>query len=88
MPVPGLPGGEEPAAAECFHVTVTFRESGPAIEGTWENGTVALGKFTSFVGSHGGVDGVTITLWAKAGGDRERLRTWTKDRGLVIHREA
>ncbi|MDX3165774.1 hypothetical protein PV516_18490 [Streptomyces scabiei] len=82
------PDGPEAVAAEQFHVTVTFRKNGPAVEGTWTDGAVALEKFLGFVGSHGSVGGVTITLWAEAGGEREELRTWTKDGGLAIHREA
>ncbi|MCF1592396.1 hypothetical protein [Streptomyces muensis] len=82
-PAPG-----QSVAAEEFHVTVTFRKDGPAVTGTWADSAVALEKFLGFVGSHGSVPGVTITLWAEAGGVREPLRTWTKDGGLVIHREA
>ncbi|WP_333745712.1 hypothetical protein [Streptomyces sp. IBSBF 2950] len=82
------PEADQAAVAERFHVTVTFRADGPAVEGTWTDGTVALGKFVGFVGSHGSVTEVTITLWAETGGEREPLRTWTKDGGLVIHREA
>ncbi|MFJ2752792.1 hypothetical protein [Streptomyces sp. NPDC087297] len=71
-----------------FHVTMTFEAHGPAIEGTWESGPAAALKFQSFVGSHGSVDGVEIVLWSEAGGEREQLRTWTKERGLEIHRES
>ncbi|MFD9882562.1 hypothetical protein ACFWZT_13990 [Streptomyces alboflavus] len=46
---------------------------------------MALDKFLGFVGSHGSEPGVTITLWAEASGVRQRLRTWTKDGGQVIH---
>ncbi|MFF2571177.1 hypothetical protein [Streptomyces sp. NPDC058084] len=46
---------------------------------------MALQKFRGFVGSHGSEDGVTITLLVEADGQRERLRTWTKERGEVVH---
>ncbi|MFZ3475428.1 hypothetical protein ACODT3_43145 [Streptomyces sp. 4.24] len=71
-----------------FHVIMTFEKDGPAVAGTWENGQVAAGKFQKFVGSHGSLDGIEITLWSETGGERERLRTWTKEHGLEIHREA
>ncbi|MER6253540.1 hypothetical protein ABT224_19515 [Streptomyces sp. NPDC001584] len=70
-----------------FHVIMTFKAGGPAIEGTWESDSAATGKFQSFVGSHGSVDGVEIVLWSETDGERERVRTWTKERGLEIHRE-
>ncbi|MGW7312278.1 hypothetical protein [Streptomyces sp. NPDC054865] len=70
-----------------FHVVMAFKTGGPVIEGTWESGPVASGKFQSFVGSHGSVDGVELVLWSETDGKRERLRTWTKERGLEIHRE-
>ncbi|CAL9331023.1 hypothetical protein SUDANB1_00067 [Streptomyces sp. enrichment culture] len=35
-----------------FHVRMTFGKSGPAIEGTWADGEVALRKFRAFVGTH------------------------------------
>jgi len=70
-----------------FHVIVTFKATGPAIEGTWESGPTASGKFQSFVGSHGSIDGVEIVLWSETAGAQERLRTWTKERGLEIHKE-
>ncbi|MFB7649418.1 hypothetical protein ACFC0S_15825 [Streptomyces sp. NPDC056084] len=67
---------------------MTFREDGPGIEGTWADGAVALMKFRSFVGSHGSRDGVTITLVQESGGHTERLRTWTKQHGEIVHRRA
>ncbi|MFD5878462.1 hypothetical protein [Streptomyces yangpuensis] len=71
-----------------FHVVMTFETGGPAIEGTWESGPAAAGKFQSFVGSHGSIDGVEIVLWSETAGERERLRTWTKERQLEIHQAA
>ncbi|MBT1186771.1 hypothetical protein HET69_22920 [Streptomyces sp. CJ_13] len=70
-----------------YHVIMTFQKDGPAVSGTWEDGPVAAGKFKKFLGSHGSVDGVSITLWSETGGEREPLRTWTKERGLEIYRE-
>lgn len=79
-----LPGNQE-GETERFLVTMTFREGGPAVEGTWTDGCVALVKFCGWVGTHGSRDGVTITLLAESGGRREPLRTWTKERGEEIH---
>ncbi|MFL9652100.1 hypothetical protein ACJ7VE_00070 [Streptomyces sp. PB17] len=69
-----------------FHVRMTFRKGGPAIEGTWADGEVALRKWRAFVGTHGSVPGVTITLEVDAGEEREPVRTWA-DGVEVIHRE-
>ncbi|MFD6534907.1 hypothetical protein [Streptomyces goshikiensis] len=69
-----------------FHVIMTFQKGGPAIAGTWDAGPVAAGKFQKFLGSHGSLDGVEITLWSETGRERKRLRTWTKERGLEVHR--
>lgn len=46
------------------------------------------GKAARAATAHGSVTGVTITLWAETGGEREQLQTWTKDGGRVIQREA
>ncbi|MEU6672288.1 hypothetical protein [Streptomyces sp. NPDC046727] len=75
------PCGQEDGAAERFHVTMTFREGGPAVEGTWTDAAVALNKFRSWLGTHGSRDGITIVLMAEAGGELEPLRTWTKEHG-------
>ncbi|MFD8983648.1 hypothetical protein [Streptomyces sp. NPDC059564] len=48
---------------------------------------MAAGTFQEFVGSHGSLDGIEITPWWETGGERQRLWTWTKDRGLEIYRE-
>jgi hypothetical protein len=45
-----------------------------------------LRKFRALVGTHGSVRGVTITLKADVGEEREPLRTWV-DGVEVIHRE-
>lgn len=75
-----------PSGAGGFHVRMTFRTGGPAIEGTWADGEVALRKFRAFVGTHGSVPGVTIRLEVDAGAEREPLRTWAN--GVeVVHRE-
>ncbi|MGW3308227.1 hypothetical protein ACWDG9_16760 [Streptomyces sp. NPDC001073] len=77
-------GEENPAGA--FHVRMTFRTDGPAIEGNWADGEVALRKFRGFVGTHGSVPGVGITLEVEVGNEREPLRTWAE--GVeVIHRD-
>jgi hypothetical protein len=65
---------------------MSFRKGGPAIEGTWADGEGALRKFRALVGTHGSVRGVTITLKADVGEEREPLRTWA-DGVEVIHRE-
>ncbi|MFI2764280.1 hypothetical protein ACH5A3_36415 [Streptomyces echinatus] len=77
--------GQEDGAEERFHVTMTFREGGPAVEGTWTDAGVALNKFRSWLGTHGSRDGITITLEVGAGAGREPLRTWTKEHGEHIH---
>ncbi|MFI5825502.1 hypothetical protein ACIA8I_41620 [Streptomyces rishiriensis] len=68
-----------------WHVTMQFRPGGPAVEGTWTDHEVALRKFRGWLGIHGSRDGVTIVLLEDTGGAREPLRTWTKERGEVIH---
>ncbi|MFG3157191.1 hypothetical protein ACGF7W_34735 [Streptomyces sp. NPDC048219] len=76
----------EPSDGGDFHVRMTFRKGGPAIEGTWADGEVALRKFRALVGTHGSVRGVTVTLEVDAGEEREPVRTWA-DGVEVIHRE-
>ncbi|MDX2825990.1 hypothetical protein PV416_34220 [Streptomyces ipomoeae] len=66
------PAAEQPVTAEQFHVTVTFRKDGPAVQGTWTDGAVALEKFLGLVVSHGSAAGVTITLWAETNGSGNR----------------
>ncbi|WP_330351816.1 hypothetical protein [Streptomyces sp. NBC_00582] len=69
-----------------FHVRMTFIKDGPAIDGTWADGEVALRKFRGLVGTHGSVPGVAITLKVEAGNEQEPLRTWAE--GVeVIHRD-
>ncbi|MFK0160842.1 hypothetical protein ACIQVK_53555 [Streptomyces sp. NPDC090493] len=71
-----------------WHVTMQFRPGGPAVEGSWSDRAVALGKFRGWLGIHGSRDGVIIVLLEveETVGEREPLRTWTKERGEVIHR--
>jgi hypothetical protein len=63
-----------------YHVRM-LTPDGPAVEGTWTDGTVALEKFVGFVGSHGSVAGVTITLWSEVGGRRDAGATADLDAG-------
>lgn len=78
---------ENSVEADRYYVEVRFQESGPpAVQGWWMDGEVALRKYRGWVGSHGSRDGAVITLQAEAGGALEPMRTWTKERGEVIHR--
>ncbi|MER6914007.1 hypothetical protein ABT354_20230 [Streptomyces sp. NPDC000594] len=84
----GLPAGagEE---SERFHVVLTFRDGGPAVEGTWSDRATALEKLAQFIGSHGSVPGTAVVLWReRSDGRRDRLRTWTESDGLTIHDES
>ncbi|WP_370424294.1 hypothetical protein AB8O64_36700 (plasmid) [Streptomyces sp. QH1-20] len=62
--------------AEQYHLTVRFRPGGPAVEGTWASGTTALRKYRSWIGTHGSVNGVTITLETETGGIRRSVKRW------------
>ncbi|UUU37731.1 hypothetical protein [Streptomyces sp. NBC_00162] len=70
------------------HVTAAFQPGPPGVKGAWADGADAERKFRGFLGTYGSQEGVRIVLWAESDGERERLRTWTKDRGPVIHRKA
>ncbi|GAA2650766.1 hypothetical protein GCM10010425_74330 [Streptomyces spororaveus] len=71
-----------------FHVRLRFGPpSSPAVTGTWDSEATAERKFRGFIGRYGSRADVRIELWSETGGNRERLRTWTKERGLEIHQE-
>jgi hypothetical protein len=59
---------------------------GPAVKGTWTHAAVVLGNFRGGLGIHGSRDSVTIVLLEETSGERAPLRTWTNERGEVIHR--
>ncbi|MFE9252895.1 hypothetical protein [Streptomyces sp. NPDC007088] len=62
-----------------FHVTVQFAEGGPAVTGTWTSEATALRKFREFIGSHGSMEGVTITLWEGTVRGWTRLQPWSPE---------
>ncbi|GAA1111025.1 hypothetical protein [Streptomyces javensis] len=70
-----------------FRITVTFTPGGPAVSGTWSNPDTAEGKFHEWARSHGGRPGAAVTLWLETPDGLEELRTWTAERGEVVHRE-
>ncbi|WP_234043354.1 hypothetical protein [Streptomyces marianii] len=65
-----------------FHVTMQFQADGPAVEGAWVDGEIALGRYRDWVGSHGSLDGVLIRLTEETTDGHVRvIRAWTKDHG-------
>lgn len=45
-----------------FHVKMQFAQGGPAVEGTWADGGTALDRYREWVGSHGSLSGVKISM--------------------------
>jgi hypothetical protein len=59
-----------------------FRPDGPAVEGTWTRLAAALDRYRDWIGSHGSLPGVTISLPEETGdGHMQPIRTWTKEHG-------
>lgn len=63
--------------AEQYHVVVRFRPDGPPVTGTWTSGATALEKYRRWIGTHGSVPGVLITLEAETAGVRTTVKEWT-----------
>ncbi|MFF4409764.1 hypothetical protein [Streptomyces sp. NPDC001404] len=72
----GVPSRSALPEADWYHLTVRFSGGPAVVEGTWAEGTTALRKFSSWVGSHGNVAGVVITLEAEIDGVRTTVRQW------------
>ncbi|WP_209270374.1 hypothetical protein [Streptomyces sp. NEAU-H3] len=54
--------------------------------GTWTSEATALRKFREFIGSHGSMNGVVITLWEETAQGRKETRSWTNQNGESVAR--